>query len=45
MFLALKLKMTVARMRVEMPNEEYIRWQVYFGRRRQERELAAKRGR
>jgi len=42
-FLALQLNMTVARLRREMSNDEMMRWSVYFGRRTQEAELAAKR--
>ena len=44
-FLAEKLHMTVARLRREMPNDELVRWSVYFGRRNQEAELAAAKGR
>jgi len=33
--------MTVARMRAEMPNAEYVRWRVYYGRAAQRREMAA----
>ena len=40
-FLARELNMTVARLRAEMPNDELLRWSVYFGRRNQEAELAA----
>lgn len=32
--------MTVARLEAEMPNHEYVRWKVYFGRRAQRRQLA-----
>lgn len=35
--------MTVARMEAEMPNAEFMRWQVFFGRRAQREQLAAKR--
>jgi len=31
--------MTVARLRAEMPNEEYVYWTVYYGRKAQRREL------
>ena len=41
-FLAEKLHMSVARLRQEMPNDEVLRWSVYYGRRAQEQELAAK---
>ena len=41
-YLAGQLHMTVARMRAEMSNDELLRWSVYFGRRNQEAELAAK---
>lgn len=34
--------MTVARMRAEMPNSEYVRWNVYYARQAQKLELAAK---
>jgi hypothetical protein len=40
-FLATELKMTVARLRAEMPQEEFIRWSVYYGLRSQEAEMAA----
>jgi hypothetical protein len=32
--------MTVARLRDEMSNDEYIRWGVYYGRKAQRAELA-----
>lgn len=35
MFLALQLKMTVAQLRAEMSNDEYLRWSMYFARRGQ----------
>jgi len=41
-FLARELNMTVARLRREMSYDELMRWSVYFGRRNQEAELAAK---
>lgn len=45
-FLAQKLGLTVARLREEMPAEEYIGWSVYYGRKAQREELAmAKSGR
>lgn len=31
--LAKELGMTVARMRAEMDNDEFIRWAIYFGRK------------
>lgn len=34
--------MTVARLREEMSNREYVEWQVYLGREAQRRELARK---
>lgn len=40
MFLAEKLGMTVARLRAEMPNAEFVRWQMYYGRLAQRREIA-----
>lgn len=41
-YLADRLKMTVARLREEMPASEFMAWQVYHGRRAQRAELAAK---
>ena len=41
-YLAEQLHMTVARLRREMPNDEFLRWSVHFGRRRQDEELQAK---
>lgn len=35
--------MTVARLREEMPQDEFVRWNVYHGRRRQEQELQEQR--
>ena len=32
--------MTVARMEAEMPNAEFVRWQIYLGRRAQRQQLA-----
>lgn len=43
-FLAQKLGMTVARMRAEMPAEEFLGWDVYYRRKAQRDELAMKRG-
>jgi hypothetical protein len=33
--------MTVARLRREMSNAEWVEWSVYFGRKAQRRQLAA----
>lgn len=41
-FLATKLGMTVARLREEMTNEEFVYWCIYFGRKAQREELALK---
>jgi len=41
-YLAQKLGMTVGRMHVEMSNVEYQRWSVYYARKAQREELAAK---
>jgi len=35
--------MTVRQLRTEMPNDEFVRWQVYYGRKAQRQELEAKR--
>jgi hypothetical protein len=46
-FLARELGMTVARLRAEMSNSEYVSWTVYYGRKAQREELElqkAKRG-
>lgn len=43
-FLAQKLGMTVARLRAEMDNGEFVYWSRYYARRAQERELAEKGG-
>jgi hypothetical protein len=40
-FLAEKLHMSVARLRKEVPNDEIMRWSVYYGRKAQDAELAA----
>ncbi|MEH1013047.1 hypothetical protein V6U90_08040 [Micromonospora sp. CPCC 206060] len=40
-FLAAELGMTVARMRAEMPNDEFVRWGVYYQRKAQRAELEA----
>jgi hypothetical protein len=34
--------MTVAQLRRDMSNDEMLRWSIYFGRRAQAAELAAK---
>ena len=36
--------MTVARLRAEMPAEEFMRWQVWHGRKQQAEELASRGG-
>ena len=41
-YLAEQLHMTVARLRREMSNDELLRWSVFYARRRQLEELAAK---
>lgn len=41
MFLAIKLGMTLGRLRAELSSEEFVRWQVYFGRLNQRREMAS----
>lgn len=38
-FLAEKLGMTVARLRSEMSQAEFVRWQIYYGRIAQKREI------
>lgn len=43
-FLAEKLGRTAAEV-LEVSNDEFMRWSVYFGRKAQQRELAAKQGR
>jgi hypothetical protein len=40
MFLAEQLHMTVAQMRVELSNHEYLRWSMYYARQAQRRQLA-----
>lgn len=39
-FLAQKLGMTVARLRAEVDNGEYVRWNRYYARKAQAQELA-----
>lgn len=41
-YLAEQLRMTVARLRREMTAREFMEWGVYYGRKAQKRELAAK---
>lgn len=41
-YLAQKLSMTVARLRTEMSQEEFMRWSVYYAREAQSRELEMK---
>lgn len=41
-FLAERLHMTVGRLRREMTAREFMQWGVYYGRKAQKRELAAK---
>ena len=38
-FVAAELGMSVARLRVEMPNDEFVRWCVFYARKAQRREL------
>jgi hypothetical protein len=40
MMLAKALSMTVARMRQEMSNSEYMYWQAYYARKAQREQLA-----
>lgn len=44
MYLAQKLGMTVARLRAEMGQDEFVRWSVYYARKAQQDELAMKAG-
>lgn len=41
-FLAEKLKKTVAEVRSDMGNDEFVHWAMYFGRKAQRNELAQK---
>lgn len=41
-YLADRLGMTVARLRAEMSNQEYIEWEMFHARKAQRQELAAK---
>lgn len=43
-FLAAKLGMTVEHMSEIMTNVEYVKWNVYFGREAQRRQLAHRKG-
>jgi hypothetical protein len=43
-FLAEKLGLTVRRLRREISNHEYQAWAVYYARKRQQQELAARKG-
>jgi hypothetical protein len=38
-YLAQKLGMTVARLRAEMSNLEYVHWVIYYGRAAQRRQI------
>lgn len=40
MMLASKLGMTVARLRLEMSNSEFVYWQAYYARKSQREQLA-----
>lgn len=44
-FLAAKLGMTVAEMRLRMSSQEFVHWDIYYARIAQREELAAKSGR
>jgi hypothetical protein len=41
-YLADKLSRTVAELRESVSNEEFVEWSVYYGRKAQRQELAAK---
>jgi hypothetical protein len=41
-FLGEKLGMTVAQLRVDMGNDEFAHWAMYYGRKAQRNELAQK---
>lgn len=43
-YLAEKLGMTVARLRTEIGNQEFVEWSIYYARKAQRRELAMKSG-
>lgn len=43
-YLAERLGMTVARLRREMSQEEFMRWSVFYGRKGQRMQLAQRRG-
>jgi hypothetical protein len=44
-FLAQKLGMTVARLRAEMTNQEFMEWGVFYARKAQREELEIAKGR
>lgn len=44
-FLAQKLGMTVARLREELPSEEFVSWGVYYARKAQREEMEAAKAR
>jgi len=43
-YLAQKLGMTVAQLRAEMPNQEFVEWATYYGRKAQREELERLKG-
>lgn len=43
-YLAEQLGMTVGKMRREMSAQEYLEWQIYYGRKAQKAEMRGKRG-
>lgn len=43
-FLAAKLGMTVRRLRAEMSNAEFVRWNVYYARIAQQQQLEQRKG-
>ena len=42
-YLAQKLGLTVARLRAEVTNQEFLEWGVFYGRKAQREELAMRR--
>jgi len=44
-FLAQKLGITVARLRAEMTNKEFVHWSVYYARKAQREQLELRRAR
>lgn len=44
-FLAAKLSRTVAELRAGMSNDEWLAWAIFYARKAQRQELAAKMGR